>query len=76
VKTITVNLKVPETQNEERKKFKATWREIITMGLAALSKPSLEPEKPPSLDPNIEYNLKISVKHLSEAWNLIKKISL
>jgi hypothetical protein len=70
--SIRINIEVPSEMNEERKKLQATWRDVLKTGLAFL--PGKESEiKKPLYDPAIEENLKLSVKHLSDAWNIIKK---
>jgi hypothetical protein len=64
-----VNLSIPDEQNEERKKINATWRTVITAGLAALQKKTVESEK---LPPAVESHLKQALKNLGDAWKLVK----
>jgi Zn-finger protein len=63
---VTLNLSIPEELNEDRKKLNITWKEVISAGILALK------NQPLTMNPSIEENIKLSVKHLSEAWKLIK----
>ena len=62
----TINLTIPNDLNEDRKKLNVTWKEVIATGITALK------NQPLTMNPAIEENIKLSVKHLSEAWKLIK----
>ena len=64
-----VNLSIPNEQNEERKKINATWRTVITAGLAALQSKNVESEKIPLA---IEGHLKQALKSIGDTWKLMK----
>lgn len=64
---VTINLSVPVELNEQRKKHKVTWKDLILTGLL-----SLESKNTKVYDPAIEKEIKQAVQHLSTVWNIIK----
>jgi hypothetical protein len=65
---LSVNLKVPEQMNEQRKQLDVTWRDVLIAGLKALQSAKADPITIAKME------LKALIRpHLVQAYESIKK---
>ena len=67
-----IHMEVPESWNNRRKKLMVSWKTVLDVGIDALERKTIQ-KVPKETLPEIEKHFQQILKHVSGAWDIIKR---